>query len=105
MWTCWIYRKGKCLKHPHRRTKKLEYRGYDSVGIAVYHQGKVDIRKYKGRLNVLERHIREVPVHGTMGIGHTDGQPMGHPRISIPIPIVMHLGRSFWYTMGSLKTI
>lgn len=59
--------------------KKLEYRGYDSAGIAVYHEGKIDIRKYKGRLSVLEEHVKESPVTGTLGMGHTRWATHGAP--------------------------
>ncbi len=59
--------------------KKLEYRGYDSAGIAVYHEGKIDIRKYKGRLSVLEEHVKESSVTGTLGMGHTRWATHGAP--------------------------
>ncbi|MBM80724.1 MAG: glutamine--fructose-6-phosphate transaminase (isomerizing) [Planctomycetaceae bacterium] len=50
---------------------QLEYRGYDSAGIAVANDGEIAIRKTAGRVNDLDRLLEDNPVHGTLGIGHT----------------------------------
>ena len=50
---------------------KLEYRGYDSAGIAVINNGKVEIRKHKGRLSNLVEELSNNSAEGTIGIGHT----------------------------------
>lgn len=51
--------------------RRLEYRGYDSAGIAVYENGKIQIEKKKGGLANLEAVLKEHPLHGHIGIGHT----------------------------------
>ncbi len=50
---------------------RLEYRGYDSAGIAVDNQGTLDIRRSVGKLSGLRGVLATAPVQGTMGIGHT----------------------------------
>ena len=50
---------------------RLEYRGYDSAGIAVDNQGTLDIRRSVGKLSGLTAVLATQPVHGSMGIGHT----------------------------------
>ncbi|MFN0199606.1 MAG: glutamine--fructose-6-phosphate transaminase (isomerizing) [Planctomycetaceae bacterium] len=50
---------------------RLEYRGYDSAGIAVYYNGDIHIRKKSGRVSELAKLVEKSPLTGTLGIGHT----------------------------------
>ena len=59
--------------------RKLEYRGYDSAGIAVLHDGQVAIRRCEGKLGNLETLLQRQPMAGAVGIGHTRWATHGRP--------------------------
>ena len=51
--------------------RRLEYRGYDSAGIAVFENGGLTTRRAVGKLIALEELLKDDPLPGTVGIGHT----------------------------------
>ena len=59
--------------------RRLEYRGYDSAGVAVLDADGMQVRRAPGRLKALESVLREKPVTGSIGIGHTRWATHGRP--------------------------
>src|ERR1700755_1224835 len=77
--------------------KRLEYRGYDSAGVATLEGGHLTRRRAEGKLRNLEQRLQKEPLGGTIGIGHTrwatHGKPSernAHPIATDRVAVVHH---------------
>jgi glucosamine--fructose-6-phosphate aminotransferase (isomerizing) len=59
--------------------RRLEYRGYDSAGVAIFEDGRLSVRRALGKLGNLEAMLRERPLRGHVGLGHTRWATHGKP--------------------------
>jgi glutamine---fructose-6-phosphate transaminase (isomerizing) len=67
--------------------RRLEYRGYDSAGVATLTNGRIERRRAEGKLANLAARLKREPVHGTIGIGHTRWATHGQPSEQNAHPI------------------
>lgn len=73
--------------------RRLEYRGYDSAGIAVIHDGQLEVRKVVGKLANLTAALNQAPLPGNIAIGHTRWATHGKPSVTNSHPHLSCDGR------------
>jgi glucosamine--fructose-6-phosphate aminotransferase (isomerizing) len=72
--------------------QRLEYRGYDSAGIAIFSDGKIEVRRDAGKISHLIDLVQAAPLHGNLGIGHTRWATHGEPNARNAHPHLSNTG-------------
>jgi glucosamine--fructose-6-phosphate aminotransferase (isomerizing) len=76
-----ILRKGPAIEQIQDGIKRLEYRGYDSVGVAMVNHGVLQVRKDAGKLGEVSKRLKFSEMKGSIGIGHTRWATHGAPNM------------------------
>ena len=76
--------------------KRLEYRGYDSAGIAIWDKGRIQVARKQGKVDDLRKDVvNDVAFHGKLGLAHTRWLPMACHRSEMHTPI--RSAMSWWF--------
>jgi len=76
-----VLRKGSAVEQIQEGIKRLEYRGYDSVGVAMVDHGVLQVRKDAGKLDDVSKRLKFSEMKGSIGIGHTRWATHGAPNM------------------------
>jgi glucosamine--fructose-6-phosphate aminotransferase (isomerizing) len=76
-----VQKRGDVAPFLHQALKRLEYRGYDSVGVTTIYEGKLYIKKEKGKIEEVHRKLNLDEMPGSIGIGHTRWATHGIPSM------------------------
>ena len=104
MRNCRLYRSSSAVPIILDGLKRLEYRGYDSAGLAVLeHDGMLGVRRASGKLRNLEDVLKLDPIEGSYGIGHTRWATQGGRLKKTRIRIAIATATSWWCITGLSK--
>ena len=76
-----VLKKGNAVHLITDGLKKLEYRGYDSMGVAVLNEGELSVRKDMGRIEEVVERLKIHEMKGSIGVGHTRWATHGAPSM------------------------